>query len=274
MYGNPICGPIARETSRGLGDAYPERALASNLIARLVAATVGGGGGFRYVTPALCFQSSAGTGACAVGDPVGYITDSSGNGRHWIQATNGNRGTLAQDSNGFYYIAFDGTTTFYTCSTGGGASAFTSVFAWQLPAFDGAVRNIVSNRGTTNLNKGWNQNGNAGADAVATQIGNGTTLTTPATQITITAGANFVAASRYDGTNIYNSVDGGAETSAAATLSASDSNQMTLGRRNGNSSLYADGRYYGDFQLTAAASAAVMAGYARLLAIVTQGRNI
>lgn len=53
------------------------------------------------------FQNSNGTTAVAVGDPVGYIADKSGNGRHAIQATAGNRPTL-QSSGGLFWLQFDG----------------------------------------------------------------------------------------------------------------------------------------------------------------------
>lgn len=54
------------------------------------------------------FQNSDGTGAVAVGDPVGYVTDKSGNGRHMIQATAAARPVLRQDGGSFYYLEYDG----------------------------------------------------------------------------------------------------------------------------------------------------------------------
>lgn len=53
------------------------------------------------------FQNSDGTGAPAVGSPVGYMADKSGNGNHIIQATSTKRPTLRQSS-GLYYLEFDG----------------------------------------------------------------------------------------------------------------------------------------------------------------------
>lgn len=53
------------------------------------------------------FQNSDGTTAVAVGDPVGYIEDKSGNGNHAIQATSAKRPTLRQ-AGSLYYLEFDG----------------------------------------------------------------------------------------------------------------------------------------------------------------------
>lgn len=53
------------------------------------------------------FQNSDGTTAVAVGDPVGYIADKSGNAKHAIQATSAKRPTL-RESGGLYYLEFSG----------------------------------------------------------------------------------------------------------------------------------------------------------------------
>jgi len=53
------------------------------------------------------FQNSDGTTAVAVGDPVGYIEDESGNGNHAIQATSDRRPVLRQ-AGSLYYLEFDG----------------------------------------------------------------------------------------------------------------------------------------------------------------------
>ena len=54
------------------------------------------------------FQNSNGTTAVAVGDPVGYIADKSGNGFHAIQATAASRPVLRQDAQGRHYLEADG----------------------------------------------------------------------------------------------------------------------------------------------------------------------
>lgn len=56
------------------------------------------------------FQDSAGTTpVTAVGQPVGLALDKSGRGNHATQSTSASRPTLQQDSNGLYYLSFDGT---------------------------------------------------------------------------------------------------------------------------------------------------------------------
>lgn len=61
-------------------------------------------------------QNSDGTTAVAVGDPVGYIEDQSGNGNTAIQATSAKRPTLRKSS-GLYYLEFDGAQGLATSST-------------------------------------------------------------------------------------------------------------------------------------------------------------
>lgn len=64
------------------------------------------------------FQDSAGTVAVtAVGQPVGKVTDKSGNGNHALQSTSGKRPVLSQDGSGKYYLAFDGTDDFLTITS-------------------------------------------------------------------------------------------------------------------------------------------------------------
>ena len=56
------------------------------------------------------FQDAAGTTpVTAVGQPVGLALDKSGRGNHATQTTAASRPTLQQDSNGLYYLSFDGT---------------------------------------------------------------------------------------------------------------------------------------------------------------------
>lgn len=64
------------------------------------------------------FQDSAGTTpVTATGQPVGKILDKSGRGNHATQTTAGSRPTLQQDSNGHYYLSFDGVDDFLVTNT-------------------------------------------------------------------------------------------------------------------------------------------------------------
>ena len=56
------------------------------------------------------FQDAAGTTpVTTLAQPVGLIRDKSGRGNHATQSTGASRPTLQQDSNGLYYLSFDGT---------------------------------------------------------------------------------------------------------------------------------------------------------------------
>jgi hypothetical protein len=67
-----------------------------------------GARGFWYdIDPAYLRQSSNGTGAVAVGDPVGWVQDRSGNGRHATQPTSAARPVLRQ-AGALHYLDFDG----------------------------------------------------------------------------------------------------------------------------------------------------------------------
>lgn len=60
------------------------------------------------IHPDYCFQDDAGTTPAGVGDPVGYVTDRSGNGNHATQSTTAAKPTLRQTGGGLYYLEFDG----------------------------------------------------------------------------------------------------------------------------------------------------------------------
>lgn len=66
------------------------------------------GGWFDPSDLSTLWQDTAGTIPVVVGDPVGRVDDKSGRGNNAIQATAGNRPTLQQDSDGAYYLQFDG----------------------------------------------------------------------------------------------------------------------------------------------------------------------
>lgn len=80
---------------------------------------------------ATMFQNSNGTTAVAVGDPVGYIADKSGNAQHWIQATAGNRPILRQTAGGLYYLEFDGAADSLSTAFAGANNMFISAAAFR-----------------------------------------------------------------------------------------------------------------------------------------------
>jgi hypothetical protein len=75
------------------------------------------------------FQLSNGTTAVAVGDPVGYIADQSGNANHAIQATAANRPLLQQDAGGKYYLDADGANDHLVAVLTGAIAQPSTVFA-------------------------------------------------------------------------------------------------------------------------------------------------
>lgn len=66
------------------------------------------GGLWNFSDTSTLRQNSDGTGAVAVGDPVGYAEDLSGGVNHLIQAVAAARPVLQQDAAGRNYLAFDG----------------------------------------------------------------------------------------------------------------------------------------------------------------------
>ena len=64
------------------------------------------------ISPSTCFQDAARTTAAAVGDPVGGVTDQSGNGNHATQTVSASRPVLRQDASSNYYLEFDGVDDF------------------------------------------------------------------------------------------------------------------------------------------------------------------
>ena len=72
----------------------------------------GDDGGVYLAGPEYCFTDTAGTTHAGDGDPVALWLDASGNGKNITQPTLANRPILQQDFAGFWYLAFDGETTF------------------------------------------------------------------------------------------------------------------------------------------------------------------
>jgi hypothetical protein len=100
---------------------------------------------------ASMFQSSDGTTAAVVDQPVGYIRDKSGNGNHAIQATSDKRPTLRQ-SGSLYYLEFDGANNCLATS----AIDFTG--GDQMSVFAGAAKTASTNQVVAELSSSISSN--------------------------------------------------------------------------------------------------------------------
>lgn len=100
----------------------------------------GEAGGAWAMTAANLFQLSTGSTAVVNGDPVGYVADLSGNGKHLLQATSGKRPTYVE-SGGVAYLDFDGIDDAMASSslTMSSSSALTLVIAWAPVSVTGTV---------------------------------------------------------------------------------------------------------------------------------------
>lgn len=190
------------------------------------------------------FQNSDGTTAVAVGDPVGYIADKSGNGNHAIQATSTKRPTLRQDGS-LYYLDFEGDDALAT-------SAIDFTGSDQLTVCSGArkdtdttmvVGELSANVGTNNgafrlasLSNTWRYG------AKGTSIVNVNATPYGAASLSVLTGlsdiSDPVATIRVDGVQ-----------KATSTTSQGTGNlgnhTLNLGARGNGSSLFLDGRIYG-----------------------------
>jgi len=105
------------------------------------------GGAYDF---AECYQDSARTTPANVGDPVGSITDVSGNALNILQGTAGSRPVLREDAGGNRYLEGDGTDDFmsvalalsaYPLTIGLAAQANTSVASTALVSVGGSDTN-------------------------------------------------------------------------------------------------------------------------------------
>ncbi len=190
------------------------------------------------------FQNSNGTTAVAVGDPVGYMGDKSGNGNHAIQATSTKRPTLQQDGS-LYYLDFGG-------DDGLATSAIDFTGGDQLTVCAGARKDINTTMVVAELSP--NISGNNGAFRLAslantwrygakgTSIVNVDATTYAANAVSVLTGLSDistpVATIRVDGVQ-----------KATSSTSQGTGNlgnyPLNIGARNNGGSLFLDGRIYG-----------------------------
>ena len=110
------------------------------------------------------FQNSDGTTAVAVGDPVGYLGDKSGNNNHAIQATSAKRPTLRQ-AGSLYYLEFEGAQGLRTS----GNVDFTGTDTMTVCA--GVKKEVDSSENITELSNNSGGAGNEGSFRLAVNSG-------------------------------------------------------------------------------------------------------
>lgn len=191
------------------------------------------------------FQNSDGTTAVAVGDPVGYIADKSGNGNHAIQATSTKRPTLRQDGS-LYYLDFEGDDALAT-------SAIDFTGSDQLTVCSGAKKDTNTTMVIGELSSSIGSN--TGAFRLASlsntwrysSKGDGAAINVNAT--TYGAGSLSVLTGLSDISDPVTTirVDGVQKATSASSPGAGNYGNHTLniGARNNGASLFLDGRIYG-----------------------------
>jgi len=93
--------------------------------------------------PATVFQDAAGTIPAAIDDPVAFIADKSGNGRHGVQPVAGARPILRADEAGRRYLDFDGVDDSLESTLAGLGLGSTTAALWC--AYRGAGAGLVLN---------------------------------------------------------------------------------------------------------------------------------
>jgi hypothetical protein len=163
-------------------------------------------------------------------------------GNHATQSNTPNRPILQQDAGGRYYGADDGVDDNNAAAAGGGGTA--GVFfcgAIQISGGAGTARTIWSDTGT---NAGYRVRVNS-SDQLELAAGNGTAFTTIATVATLPVGETHVVTAWDDGVNLNVQIDKGAVASVARPAVSAGTAGFTVGKDNGASSSFFNGRDYG-----------------------------
>lgn len=200
------------------------------------------------------WQDSAGTiPVTGPGQPVGKITDKSGRGLHFTQATAGSRPLLQQDAGGRYYLDFDGVDDGYVSASTNFTAANGKVTIWagvntlqngassagtiiEFSAASGANLNCFGLQGPAGDLNGyfWRSRGSGGSDGTVDT----TTPVPPTTNVLCAIGdvAGDISTIRINSVPTTSNVDQG--TGGYATY------PFYLGRR-GGTTLPFKGRMYG-----------------------------
>lgn len=206
------------------------------------------------------FQSSDGTTAVAVGDPVGYIADKSGNGNHAIQATSAKRPTLRQ-AGSLYYLEFDGAQALRSSAIDFTGTDSMSVFAGAKSETD-ATQMI----GELSTNSG----GNAGTFRVGSFAGDQWRYASRGTSSLVNANANgytppltsvLTGLSDISDPVVTIRVDGVQEASSTASQGSGNygNHVLNVGARNNGGNFQLNGFIYGLIIRGATSSAAEIA---------------
>ena len=97
------------------------------------------------------FQDASGTTPAGAGDPVGYLGDKSGNGNHATQSITSSKPTLRQNSEGVYYLEFDGVDDFLDAGT----PDFLSDSSFEVFLSDEYLDDAFALSSFSNPTKGW-----------------------------------------------------------------------------------------------------------------------
>ncbi len=187
-------------------------------------------GAWYDIDPAYLFQNSGGTGAVTVGDPVGYVTDRSGNGNHLVQATASRRGTLRQTAGGEYYIEFDGVDDRYQVTYGSTITSRTMCLSFRVNSASAVCDDI----GGENDNSLY-----SGSDGSMRYMSTAA-LITGATGWTWGADLYATTQALSDGTH---TLDGSGASASASTSAPTIMNGLTVGSLN-TDFFDLDGRLY------------------------------
>tara|TARA_R110000822_G_scaffold85695_3_gene200331 strand:- start:251 stop:1036 length:786 start_codon:yes stop_codon:yes gene_type:complete len=208
---------------------------------------------------ASMFQSSDGTTAAVVDQPVGYIRDKSGNGNHAIQATSDKRPTLRQ-SGSLYYLEFDGANDCLATS----AIDFTG--GDQMSVFAGAAKTASTNQVVAELSSSISSNNGSfrlfGSSTIWRYTSKGTNLVNgSASDYGIPSTSVLSATSDISADQLTFNVDGDQEANPTSDQGTGNYGNyaLNIGSRDNGASLPLTGNIYGLVVRSTVSSAAEIA---------------